>query len=465
MDTNRPTQRTWAWVVVCVGVCVTVLVAVALHSAGTSITDHKAQPCTLGELPPGASADGGIVAALVDSTYPPPTPFKRGQRPPITITTTSMCILRASDGAQLAHFSLDSTHLTPYQRVPTQVAPDGSAIYLASSNDAHPGPGSGRLCAVHPRSGRVLWCNDLDAFPIGMVLSGRDIFVNTLHSLNAFDAATGKLRWRNAQVLPAFPQYQLRRLGSLLVGVSGDDVAPIDEVCVWRISDGSVAWCTHTYQDVPVQDMAADENYVTMGMSFADNTGLVEQINAETGNVIWTFRLPESRVHLLADANGITYVMPLASCYLVTPTCEHNVAMLRETTGTVVANFSVYGQFNSFTVSDGLAIAATSSPYGIIGSPVPGSPHPLTPFTFHPRGGVPVSIVGTQAHNLLYIGPERAGLFSFANDAPTWEADACGGALAGSALSTLQQGTTIWCHWPPGTTVRQVAIQSQSAGG
>lgn len=469
LDTNQAAQRTRAWgVIVCVGVCVAVLVAVVLHSVGTvsrgtSSTPRQPLPCTLGELPPGASATGGIIAALVTSTNPPPRPLPRGQRPPPTTTATAICILRASDGAQLAHFGLDGTHLTPYQMDSVRVAPDGSAIYLTSSNDAQPGSGSGRLCSMQPRTGATLWCINLDAFPSGMMVSGQDIVVVTYHSLNAIDAATGRLRWRNVQVVPAYPQYQLRRLGSLFVGVSGDDVAPVDEVCAWRISDGSVAWCTHTYHDVTVQDMAADATYVTMGMSFADNSGLVEQLSAESGNVIWRFPLPESRVYRIVDANGIAYVMPLASCYLVSPTCEYKVAMLRETTGTMLANFSVYGQLQSFTVSDGLALTVTSSPNAIIGSPVPGSPQLPKPFTFHPPRGVTVALISTQAHTLLYAGSERIGLFSVANDVPTWEAGSCGDALAGSATSTVKGGTTIWCHWPPGTTLMQVAMQSESA--
>ena len=465
MGAERARPRTWAWVAaVCAGVCVVVLGAIALRWAGGRLvgatsTVRQPQPCTLGALPPSASADGGIVAALVSSTYPAPKPLPRGQRyatPAPTATTITLCVLRASDGAELAHFGLDGTHLTPYTAA-LRVAPDGSAIYVASSKDAQPGPGSGRICALRPGSGTTLWCDDLDAFPSGLLVAGRDVYIDTFRSLNAIDAATGRMRWQNADVVPAYAEYGVRPVGSVLVGVSGDDVAPTDEVCAWRMADGSVAWCTHTYQDVRVQDVGADAGYVTTGMSFADGSGLVEQLSAESGRVIWTLRLPESRVNRIVDADGITYVMPFADCVLSSPTCQSNVLMLREATGTVVGQFSVYGEIRAFTVSDGIAI--TTAQDSIAGVTVPGSRRPPVTFAFRPHGFVLYGVVGVLSASALYTGSGRIGVLSFATGDPIWEADGCGDAIAGSATATAHGGTTIWCHWPAGSTVMQAAIQ------
>jgi outer membrane protein assembly factor BamB len=470
MAAERASSQRGFWLA-SVGLCLcfALLVVVLFRWAGPRIagaaTVPQPRPCTLGMLPGGADSGGGIVAALVSSTYPPQGAYPRGARfatPVPTATTETLCVLRQSDGALLAHFGLDSTYFTHYYVESIGVAPDGSAIYVASFRDTQ--PERGRMCALRPMSGTTIWCADLDAVPSRtMVVTGRDIFVETLHSLNAIDASTGRIRWRNADLVPQFTDFGFRPAGNLLVGIGGDDVAPGDEVCAWRIADGSVAWCTHTFQDVFVQDAGVDAAYVTMGISFADNSGLIEQLSAATGKVIWSMPLPSSRVFHIADAGGIAYVMPLADCAFSSATCQGTVLMVHAATGMPAGQFSVLGDVNTrIFVRNGVAITVTSAPGAMSGTSVPGARGSRVAFTYRPKAfmlGGAIVFDGSA----YYTGQNGLGLLSFATGAPVWEADGCGDSLAGSAQATARDGATIWCHWPANSSLVAVAVQGELA--
>lgn len=466
----------------CFSLCAIIVAAVvfvATHGVTISLrnvplvaaTPYPAtRPCSLGVLPPDAPATGGIVAALVSSMYQPahpPTPVSRYQPPPPSAPAAiALCVLRASDGAELARESLAGTHLTPYQVGALSIAPDGSAIYIAGSKDTS--PNAGRICALRPRPEVVLWCQDLDSYIGGpLVVSAATLYLVSFHALYALDARSGTILWRDGVSLANDIDPRLRVDGDLIVGVTGDDVAVDDRVCAWHASDGSLAWCANTFEDQSVRSVAAADGFVTVAVNFTNGTALVEHLAERDGHVSWQYRVTGSPVADVADAAGAVYIVP-AQCFGSDASCNGQVLLLSATTGAPLGGFTIYGEVSAFTVVGSAAVYDTSA--GVAATLDPLSPTPIT-WSYHPAKPQQVSIAvssgsGSESSMVLYAGETGIGLIDLSTGARLWEADACGDRLAGAAASQEGLGAGpafIWCHWPPGTQLHLVAIQGGGA--
>lgn len=460
-----------AVIIASVAFAATHTLTISIHGAPlAAATPYPAtRPCTLGVLPQDAPATGGIVAALVSSAYRPlvrPTPAGRYSPPPPSAPAViALCVLRASDGAELAHDTLDGTHLTPYQVGALSVAPDSGAIYIAGSKDAT--SGSGRVCALRPRPEAVLWCQDLDSYISGpMVVTASAIYLVTWHALYALDAHSGAILWRDGVRVQNYAATLLRLDGGLLVGVTGDDVAVDDRVCAWHAGDGSLAWCANTFEDLSVRGLAAGDGFATLAVNFADGTGLVEQLAENDGRVSWQRRVTESPVQGVADAAGVVYVAP-DQCIVADATCHGQVLLLRATTGAPLGAFTVYGQVSALAVAGTAAVYDT--PTGIAAMLDPLSPAPAG-WSYSPSRAEHVGLLALPPGAVFYQsdqsdqGGAGIGLLSLASGAREWEAGACGDRLAGSAASQPGAGSAlVWCHWPPGTRMSLVAIQGGAA--
>lgn len=423
------------------------------------------RPCTLGSVTNNAAPVGGIVALAVTSTYPNTVVIQRFAPPVPTATTTTMCVLRETDGALLAHFRLSQAGLTSTV-TSLRIAPDGSAIYIAGEKAPRQGAVTGRICAVHPLTGAPLWCENFGTVPLHIMLVGSEMLVSSLRSLTALETKTGKTLWRNDNAPLYFDLLGLRQVDDLVVGVGNDDVAALDEVCAWSMRNGAQVWCTHSYQDVAVSsiDVDAGSHSVTMVMRFADSSGMVEQLNADSGAVLWSQRLPTGGIGRGNDTNGIVYITSYANCnpYDASAPCQTAILMFRATTGITTGHFLVDGNVNGFTVVGSAAITLTKQPSKIAAAPLPGTSKPLATFTYY-FYGFSIGSVMASDQSAIYIGSGRIGVLSFTSGAPLWEADDCGSPLAGSATSSLRNGATIWCHWPLHSSIMAVAVQNELA--
>lgn len=477
----QPAQRTQRarmggrlpFALLCFGLCTIIIGAVvftATHSlsklalsAGLAATTPSpaTRPCSLGALPPDAPATGGLVAALVSSAYQPPVPPTPvphyHPQPPSPPEVIALCVLRASDGALLARDDLAGTHLIPDEISALSVAPDGSAIYLAGAKDTN--PNTGRLCALRPRSAAVLWCQDLDSYIARpLIVGAATIYLVTFHSIYALDARGGAILWRDAVVLANDIEPPLHVDGGLLVGVTGDDVAADDRVCAWRAADGALAWCMNTFEDQSARNVAAGDGFVTLAVNFADGTALIEQLAERDGHVSWEYRVMDSRVADVADAAGAVYVVP-DQCFESDASCGGQVLVLGAATGVPLGRFTVYGQVTAFAVVGSAAVYDTSA--GVAATLDPLSPTPTT-WSYHPAKPQPYSSFVSSAVDVLYVSNVGISLISLSTGVPQWEADGCGDRLAGAAASQEGVGAEpalVWCHWPPGTELHQVAIQ------
>jgi hypothetical protein len=423
------------------------------------------QPCTLGAVTTSAAPVGGIVALAVSSTYPNTVVVQRFATPVPRATTTTMCVLRASDGALLAHFGLSQAGLTSTV-TSLRIAPDGSAIYIAGEKTSRQGTVTGRICAVRPLTGAPLWCDNFDTIPLRIMLVGSEMLVSSPRSLTALETKTGKALWRNDNAPLYFDLLGLRQVGDLVVGVGNDDVAALDEVCAWSIQDGAQVWCTHSYQDVAVSsiDVDAGSRSVTMVMRFADSSGMVEQLNAASGAILWSQRLPTGGVGRGNAANGFVYVTSYANCnpYDTSAPCQTSILIFRATTGATAGHFLVDGNVNDLIIAGSAAITLTKQPSTIAAAPLPGARKPPAAFAYYFNGFSIGSVIASD-QSAAYIGSGRVGVLSFTSGAPVWEADDCGSPLAGSATSSLRNGATIWCHWPLHSTILAVAVQNELA--
>lgn len=477
---QRPRARTGGrlpFTLLCFCLCAIIVCAVvfvATHSlsklvlsagvaAGTPYPETR--PCSLGALPSDTPATGGLVAALVSSAYQPPvspTPVPHYHpQPPAPPESIALCVLRASDGALLARDSLAGTHLIPDEISALSITPDGGTIYLAGAKDTN--PNTGRICALRPRPEAVLWCQDLDSYVGGpLVVGAATIYLVTFHAIYALDARSGAILWRDAVVLANDIEPPLHMDGGLLVGVTGDDIAADDRVCAWRATDGALSWCTNTFEDQSVRSVAAGDGFATVAVNFADGTALIEQLAERDGRVSWQYRVTASRVAEVADAGGIVYVVP-DQCFNGGAACSGRALLLGAASGAPLGGFTVYGQVTAFAAVGSAAVFGTSA--GIAATLDPLSTAPITWSYRSPRPGQLGIAASSGLNAVAYTSDAGIGLINLPTGVPQWEADSCGDRLAGSAAS--QEGTgagpaLIWCHWPPGAQMRQIAIQGSS---
>lgn len=470
--------RRLPFALLCLSLCAIIVVAVvcaATHSLTISLrgapfaaaTPYPAtRPCSLGALPPDAPATGGIVAVLVSSVYQAPNPprLEHYQAPPPSAPPVyALCVLRASDGAELALDTLAGTQLTPYQANALAIAPDGSAIYVAGTKAANPGSssGTGRVCAMHPRPEAVLWCQDLDSNTFGELALGESaLYLVTGRSIDALDAHSGAVLWRASAAVVNTLEPPLHVDGGLVVAVTGDDVAVDDRVCAWHTRNGTPAWCTNTFEDLSVRHLAAGDGFVTLALSFADGTGLVEQLAESDGHVGWQRKVTESLVAGVADAAGVVYVAP-DQCFGGDAACHGQVLLLQATTGAPLGAFTVYGELAAFAVVESAAVYGT--PAGIAATLEPLSPAPAN-WVYRPPKPQRLGFLVSSRGAVLYAGSAGIGLLDLASGRQIWQADACGDRLAGAATSQQGTGAVLsWCHWPPGTQIYLLAIQGAAA--
>lgn len=416
-------------------------------------------PCAV-NTPHATVAHGdGIVAVIYLWTMrgtpgPTATPYDPAATPIETGTRETVCILRASDGALLTHYDIGATGLEVVLEPETLVAlaPDGSELYLSSYT---PETHSARLCALAALTGAILWCQQLTGFVEQAAVDDTALYVLVNGTLEALDPATGRPRWQQN----GFYYDELRPFvldGDRILERFSDGVADYDELCAWRTSDGSVAWCQRTAFDRPVFLFSAGGGYATAVARLTDSL-LVQEWRASDGSPVWQQRLTGlGDPQQMLNAGGGVYL----SIQNASSSLDYLLIALDAATGAREWTRDTHTIPVSF-VGGGSGFVATQSGT-LLGylPPSPASSKPVWQRTVT-QGGGGADFISTST--VFYtVGGSTVGAVRVSDGKPLWEATNCRDGSE-SAPARDGDGATRWCHWPDADSGFEAAVVAGSA--
>lgn len=186
----------------------------------------------------------------------------------------------------------------------TDLATDGTRIYALGLADA--ANQAGPMVGIDARTGQRLWTAHVPSPGAGLSASAGVVLVNSVNgtgqSLLAYDGRTGKLKWRNDQVVGG-TRVPVVAKGVVLITTqqAGGDLAAQG----LRLSDGSVAWTvpTSTVQHGLVTEATdGDLFYGT------DDQGRTLAFDPATGKTRWSGGHGQGGYALLAPGSVVISV-------------------------------------------------------------------------------------------------------------------------------------------------------------
>jgi outer membrane protein assembly factor BamB len=145
--------------------------------------------------------------------------------------TNAICVLRASDGAQVAQVTLRGAQAgTLYVRT---ITPAGDLLLLGNT---------GEVCAMRLADGTLAWCKALENLAVPLVDDGV-IYLEAQTGVYAVRPEDGQVFWQSERI-PAMGRAQMLAAGGMLyVPLRETASTQTSEVCALREADGARQWC------------------------------------------------------------------------------------------------------------------------------------------------------------------------------------------------------------------------------
>ncbi|HEX8035061.1 MAG TPA: PQQ-binding-like beta-propeller repeat protein, partial [Ktedonobacterales bacterium] len=216
--------------------------AAPLSIGGPGTSQGHGTPCAT-NTPHATLAQGDRILALVFLGFSPQTAGTATAASGATSNTSEMvCILRAGDGALVAHYDIGATgvDVMPSGSL-LAVAPDSSMLYVSSIS---PETQSSKLCAIVALTGKVLWCTRMVGYIEQAAVGNGALYLLENGTLEALEAMNGAVLWQRS----GFDWDQLQPIvldGDRIYAPTSDGVTDSDALCAFRTKDGTAAWCTH----------------------------------------------------------------------------------------------------------------------------------------------------------------------------------------------------------------------------
>lgn len=440
---------------------VAVLVAARLAvgaALGPEISGNGA-PCAVNTPHAKVARGDGIVVVVFgwsERGTPGPTATPYTDATPIGAPgiRETVCILRASDGALVTHYGIEATGIPviPDPGFWLAVSPDGSELYLSAVST---GTQSTRLCALGALSGTILWCQQLTGYIEQAAVDDSALYLLANGTLEALDPASGRPIWQQN----GFDNDQLQPFvldNGQIFEFASDGVASRDELCAWRASDGTQAWCQRMPFERSIFQFSEGSGYAT-AIARLTNSLLVQEWRASDGQPLWQQRLtgvgdPQQTINAGA---GVYLACQGASAsldyVLIALDATSGAQQWRLDTGTVPLSLLRAGS-GFVALRNGTALGYTPASAT--------SSAPAWTTTLAQGGGE--HDFNTPAQIIYTLGGSEVGALRPGDGRLLWRAAECSDGSE-SAPAHANGGATRWCHWPDTDSAFELAAASGSA--
>jgi outer membrane protein assembly factor BamB len=404
--------------------------ACTLPPGGGSV--NNGPPCAT-NTPNATLAKGNGVVAVVFLWFPPlPDGTSPAGGRQLSDAREIVCIMNEANGALITHYDISATGVYLMTSSMIALSPDNSTLYVSSIS---PQTTSTRLCGIGALSGTTLWCMNMTGYIGQAAVDDHALYLAESYGLEALDPKSGTVLWQQPGV-DLIQRQTLALHGDYIYATTSDGITNFDELCAWRIKDGTAAWCAHSYKDQGIFQFSVDAGYATMSLRLASGV-LVQEMRASDGTELWQKLLPDIVIEQTLNAGPSVYIEMGVYNRL-----DYKLLSLDAATG--ASQWTRDDQKEVlYLVGGANGFAAVRA--GTLLGYLPASSGSAKPAWQRTLDAGHISALVTQ-QSVDYFA-DSPGALRLGDGKRLWQAGFCASGSE-SAPTHDSDGATIWCHWP-----------------